>query len=277
MTADAIGYGGLPRTIAKRGYEQALWARVAAQRWVEQRRPGAVATAGGAGRREPHQVSPTAVLHDDEEWKAAAAEARILRLPLHPDRPKNWDALGALSVVLGSAARDDLVLDAGSARYSPVLPWLRLYGYQRLLGLNLEFGKLVCHQGVEFRYGDITATDLPPSSVGAITCLSVIEHGVPVAAFLSESARILRPGGVLVISTDFDQAPADVTGKYAYGQQVHIFDPDEIAQLVTTAEQVGLRLRGGFDARHETRPIHWKRQDLRYTYVRLTFDRVGAP
>jgi len=202
------------------------------------------------------------------------AEGRRLRLPLHPDRQKNWDALGALSAVLGSTTRDEFVVDAGSARYSPLLPWLRLYGYERLLGLNLEFGAPVLHQGVEFRYGDITATGLPQGSVGAITCLSVIEHGVPVAAFLSESARLLRPGGVLVISTDFDQAPPDAAGKTAYGQPVHIFSPREVEELIATAAEVGLRLRGTFDPRHGERPVYWKRQGLRYTCVLLTFDRL---
>ena len=34
---------------------------------------------------------------------------------------------------------------------------------------------------------------LPAGSLGAVTCLSVVEHGVPIEAFLRESARILRP------------------------------------------------------------------------------------
>ena len=41
-------------------------------------------------------------------------------------------------------SRTARVMDAGSARYSPVLPWLRLYGLGSapgsLLGINLEFG-----------------------------------------------------------------------------------------------------------------------------------------
>ena len=260
--------GGLPRAIAKRGYEQALWSRVALQRWTEARHRGQ------RSREMPQPTAPTAVLQSATEWRQAAAEGRRLRLPLHPDRQKNWDALGALSAVLRSTTSADRVIDAGSARYSPLLPWLRLYGYERLLGLNLEFGRRVRHQGVEFRYGDVTATGLAPGSVAAVTCLSVIEHGVPVTSFLQESARILRPNGVLVISTDYDQSPPDAKGKSAYGQPVHIFSPEEIVQLTQAAEQFGLRLRGSFEPVHAERPVHWKRQGLHYTCVLLTFDRL---
>src|SRR5207253_2093385 len=101
------------------------------------------------------------------------------------------------------------VLDAGAARYSSVLPWLRLYGLTDLTGNNLEFGADVRRDGVLFRYGDITGTDYPAGRFDAVTCMSVIEHGVPLGPFLAESARILKPGGLLVISTDYDQDPPE--------------------------------------------------------------------
>jgi SAM-dependent methyltransferase len=177
--------------------------------------------------------------------------------------------------VLAAAGREEPVLDAGSARYSPVLPWLRLYGYVNLTGINLEFGKPVRRDGVVFRFGDVTDTGLEEGSVGAITCMSVIEHGVPVEAFLRESARVLRPGGVLVISTDFDADPPDTTGKLAYGSQVHIFSPQQIRDLVDQAAAFGLRLLGELgDLQHPERPVHWRRQQLDYTFIRLTFERA---
>ena len=157
--------------------------------------------------------------------------------------------------MLEATQRQEPVLDAGSARYSPVLPWLRLYGYTHLTGINLEFGKPVRRDGVVFRYGDVTETGLDEGSVGAITCMSVIEHGVPVEGFLRESARILRPGGVLVVCTDFDAEPPDTTNKTAYGTQVHIFSPTEIQALVDQAAGFGLKLSGELgDLQHSERP-----------------------
>jgi len=216
----------------------------------------------------------TDVLRDAASWQAAVAECRRLKLPLHRDRPKNWDALGAVYTVLETVGTEASVLDAGAARYSSVLPWLRLYGLKDLVGNNLEFGKEVRRDGVVFRYGDITQTDFPDGRFDAVTCMSVIEHGVPLEPFLAESARIIRPGGVLVVSTDYDQNPPDTTGITAYGQPVHIFSPEEIRDLVRIAEKYGLVLKGELALEHSERPVHWKRTGLSYTFIRLAFDRV---
>jgi SAM-dependent methyltransferase len=253
--------GGLPLTVAKRVAERALWARVKAQRRL------------APPRSRPAAVPPTDVLGTAAEWRAAVAECRRLRLPLHPDRPKNWDALGAVSTVLAAVPADGAVLDAGSARYSPVLPWLRLYGLRDLIGINLEFGRETHRDGVVFRHGDITATGFAAERFDAVTCLSVIEHGVPVEAFLAEAARILKPGGVLVLSTDYDQDPPDTTGLSVYGAPVHVFAPEEIGDLVQLAAGHRLRLRGDLHLRHAERPVHWRRTGLDYTFLRLTFDR----
>lgn len=262
---EAAPPGGLPLAAAKRVLEQLLWGRVRVQRWVEGAR--------GAPRPRPALVAPTDVLATRAEWQAAVAECRRLRLPLHRDRQKNWDALGAVSVLLDSVPVTGRVLDAGAARYSPVLPWLRLYGYSRLVGNNLEFTKRTRHGPVTFEHGDITATDYPDGSFDGVTCLSVIEHGVPLEPFLKESARILRSGGVLVLSTDYDRDPPDTTGKYAYGVPVQIFSPNEIRELVDLAAAHGLRLRGELRLDNAERPVHWVRTGLDYTCIRLTFHR----
>ncbi len=263
--------GGLALSLAKRGAEYALWSRVAVQRRWEGARSRAT---GPEGRRpSPHPVPPTDLLRTAEEWQAAVAECRRLRLPLHHDRPKNWDALGAVATVLTECGPGARVLDAGSARYSSVLPWLRLYGLSDLVGNNLEFGTDVRRDGVLFRYGDITATDFPDARFDAVTCMSVVEHGVPLEPFLAESARILRPGGVLVVSTDYDVDPPDTTGIMMYGQPVHIFSPDEIRDLVTLAGRHGLDLIGELSLDNPEHPVHWQRTGLDYTFIRLAFRR----
>ena len=205
--------GGPLLAVAKRGAEHLLWARVALQRRTEGRR--------GRTRRRPvpATVPPTAVLRRRADWERAVAEGRHLRLPLHRDQPKNWDAIGAVGAVLTLAddgSRRARVMDAGSARYSPVLPWLRLYGLGEepgsLLGIDIEFGDAVHRDGVVFRHGDVTATGLPDASLDAVTCMSVIEHGVPVEAFLRESARVLRPGGRAVPVDRLRPGPAGHDG-----------------------------------------------------------------
>lgn len=268
--------GGRLLAVAKRVAEHALWVRVAAQRRLEQRTAWV--------RDVPSGVAATDVLRTSAVWEQSVAEARRLRLPPHHDKPKNWDALGAVAAVLRFAddgSRTARVMDAGSARYSPVLPWLRLYGFgtepESLLGINLEFGAPVLRDGVTFRYGDVTSTGLADGALDAITCMSVIEHGVPLKAFITESARVLRPGGVLTMSTDYDQAPPDTSGLSAYGGPVRIFGPDDLREMVAMADEAGLDLVGDLEApgflEHAERPVHWARLALDYTFVLLTFRR----
>ena len=167
------------------------------------------------------------------------------------------------------------VLDAGAARYSSVLPWLRLYGMEELVGINLEFDRTTRHGPVRFEPGDITDTPFAEGSFDAITCMSVIEHGVPLDDFARESARLLRPGGLLILSTDYDRTPPDTTGITAYGAPVRIFGPDAIRDFVDTAAEAGLALMGALTLEHEQRPVHWKRTGLDYTFIRVTFVRRG--
>ena len=153
---------------------------------------------GGSPLPEPlPPVEPTAVLQDDSQWQDAVRLARERRLPLHHDLPKNWDTAGAAATVLARVGPMRRVLDAGAARYSTLLVWLYRYGLRRLVGINLEFRRPIRHgRGgcVLFAPGDATATGFDAGSFDAITCLSVIEHGVPIDAFLAESARLLRAG-----------------------------------------------------------------------------------
>lgn len=250
------------REAAKLVADRVLWGRVAVRRRVE-------GTSRVAARPVPVSVAPTGVLGSRGEWERAVAEARWLRLPLHPDRPKNWDAVGAVRTVLEHVGRDARVLDAGSSRYSPVLAWLRLYGLRDLLGINLEFGREFRRDGVTYRHGDVTATGLPDASLDAVTCLSVIEHGVALRPFFTETARVLRPGGVLSVSTDYAREPPDTSGLQAYGVPVRVFGPADLHAMVDIADEVGFDLIGELDPAHRESPVHWRRTGLRFTFALL--------
>ena len=114
--------------------------------------------------------------------------------------------------------------------------------------------------------------------MAAVTCLSVLEHGVPLVPFLSEVTRILRPGGILALSTDYDENPPQTDGKSAYGQPVHIFSPAQIKDLVANAQHRGLSLLGDLtDLSHDERPVRWRRMGLDFTFILLIFKKSPEP
>ena len=54
---------------------------------------------------------------------------------------------------------------------------------------------------VEFQVGDVAALDLPDTSFDAVCAFETIEHLDDAGAFVGEVARVLRPGGVFLVST----------------------------------------------------------------------------
>jgi SAM-dependent methyltransferase len=54
---------------------------------------------------------------------------------------------------------------------------------------------------VEFRVGDVLHLDLGDAEFDAVCSFETIEHVDDADAFVAEMARVLRPGGVLVVST----------------------------------------------------------------------------
>jgi SAM-dependent methyltransferase len=70
--------------------------------------------------------------------------------------------------------------------------------------------------------------DLPLRSVDGVVCLQVLEHLEDPDRFLEACARVLRPGGRLVLSTPNRLTfPAGVNPFH-----VHEFDPEELAALL---------------------------------------------
>lgn len=78
----------------------------------------------------------------------------------------------------------------------------------------------------EFVYGDAEEIPLPNSCADAVMASEVIEHLDHPQRFLQEAARILRPGGTLVVTT-----PYRLT-EHPPQFHVHEFYPEELKALV---------------------------------------------
>jgi SAM-dependent methyltransferase len=212
-------------------------------------------------------------LRTQAESAAAVAEVTACGLPRHQDAPKNWDLLVALGLILDRTDPADPVLEMGAPSYTRLLPWLALYGYRDLRGIDLVWKAPARTGPIRFLPMDLTRTTFPDRSFAAIACLSVVEHGVDVADYLREAARLLRPGGLLVTSTDFWCQPIETADLTAYGGPVRVFTPADIEGWLPVAESVGLVPVRPLDLACDERVVTWERLGLRYTFVNVVLER----
>lgn len=98
-------------------------------------------------------------------------------------------------------------------------------------------------RGLEIRHGTLTDAGLGEGSFDAVTSSHVIEHVHDCAAFLSESRRVLKPGGRLVVVTPNARAMLlERHGKNWHGlhppYHLLLFTAESLRSL---AQKVGLR------------------------------------
>lgn len=214
-----------------------------------------------------------AVLQTRQEWETAIAQVMNLGLSPHPDPPKNWDSLAALNAILKYTHSKARVLDAGAEMYSAILPWLAAYGYQNLTGINLLFEKPVRRDSILYEYGDLTQTQYASGSFEAITCLSVIEHGVNKRTYFQEMSRLLKPGGILITSTDYFEEPIDTKGQRAFGVPLRIFTRLELEQMLQLAKEFALELTHPINLDCLEKAVTWKAHELSYTFAVFTLQK----
>jgi SAM-dependent methyltransferase len=204
------------------------------------------------------------------------------RTPLPPADPmKSWDVAEALKVIEQAVPnRATPILDMGCFN-SEVIYALHVLGYKSIHGCDLN---PLCRwmpywHAVRYSRADLTATPYPAGSFGAITCLSVIEHGVPLDAMAAEVDRLLRPGGVFIFTTDFDATGSihEIDPKFrVFGQSWQVFTPDGLSEVVDGFRSRGFELVDPtkVDLVHDLRPVRWKGQE--YTFVLVAIRKSGT-
>jgi SAM-dependent methyltransferase len=109
------------------------------------------------------------------------------------------------------------VLDVGSEKSS--FPWfLASHGFRVIVSDMLhEYWDIWKHaaralgEHVDMRLFDATRIDLPTASVDIYLSVSVIEHIADKARALAEAARVLKPGGILMLSFDICEPDQGMT------------------------------------------------------------------
>ena len=196
---------------------------------------------------------------------------RSLGLPSHHDHQKNWDTLKSLFYLTRLENYNDPILDAGSSTSSVILKWLDQLGFQKLHACDIRQSSSSGYRAdkIQFSVQDLTRTNYPDEFFGAVTCISVIEHGVDIQLFIEEMSRILKPSGYLLISTDYWSEPIDCSGIYPYGPgmgQMKVFTPGDIQNISRQAESFGFSLCSKLDLSTSERAVRWERTDRDYTF-----------
>ena len=218
----------------------------------------------------PRASLPNGTLESWAESQEVLRRARELHLPLHRAEEKNWDHLAAVNAIVNTYPKSACILDAGAEFYSNVLPALFAYGYRNLYGMNLSFADPARRGPIQYLPGDITCTGFDNSFFDAITCMSVIEHGVPVQAYFQEMFRVLKPGGLLITSTDYYPEPIDTKNQVAHGAPIKIFSKPEAEEIFSSALACGFELTGNINLDCTATPIHWDLYDLQYSFLIFT-------
>lgn len=186
-----------------------------------------------------------------EVWAEAPGPAatriarRLARRPdpgrVNPDPIKAWDILRAIEAVEASTSSEDRVLDVGSFA-SAIVPALHRLGRRRLVGIDLDpdVVSMPAANGIDWVVGDLMNTGWDDGEFGAITAISVIEHGVDEAPLFAEVSRLLRPGGIFVFSTDFRPEKLDTSDTRLFGLPWKIHSALEIDEVVAIAAAHGL-------------------------------------
>lgn len=86
-----------------------------------------------------------------------------------------------------------------------------------------------------FVRAEVGALPLPAGAVDAVVCLQVVEHLWDVHAFLAETRRVLRPGGLLLCSTPNRRTFTPGSDRPVNPFHVVEFSPAELAALLGTA------------------------------------------
>jgi ubiquinone/menaquinone biosynthesis C-methylase UbiE len=122
-----------------------------------------------------------------------------------------WDRFGAATVSRLPLTAGHAVLDLCCGAGASAIPAARVVGPEgHVLGIDiaeplLEIARArAAREGlanIELRYGDATRTALPDGSFDAVICVFGVFFVSDMAGFVAEMWRLVRPGGVLAITT----------------------------------------------------------------------------
>ena len=226
------------------------------------------------------------VLQDWRELGECIESLQRDKLPLHTSPQKNWDHF-ILRRALAGLDPGEPIADLGCG-HGFTLEFLRRLGFENLLGIDLSISwRLRAREALTmyrerrltppFRIvrGSISESSIPASSIGLAVSVSTIEHGVDVDRFLADSFRILKPGALLFVTTDYWGERIEVPDSVrAFGMPWRIFDRDQITRLLDSAARIGFEPQENSIPECSGAPVVW--QGFTYTFIALLLRKPPA-
>lgn len=203
----------------------------------------------------------------------------------HADPLKNWD-LAHIGEIVDPLPRSASILDAGcSESQCSVLRYLNKKGFMNLSGMDLHISiedrmqqfllmmkKRSLKPPFQLFKGNVTKTIFSKESFDAVICLSVIEHGVDLKGFIQEMSRLLKPGGLLYVSTDYWADKVKTEDRTPWGLPWTVFSRDEISAFIIIAEEAKLKI-GNVEIPTTGNPIvKWSGRE--YTFLSMLFKKA---
>jgi SAM-dependent methyltransferase len=194
------------------------------------------------------------------------------------DAVKSWDVLTTTRFLQQHLSPDTPVLDIG-AYASEILCVLHRLGYTALCGVDLNpaLKRMPFAEAIRYEVADFMRTPFPDESFGAVTAISVIEHGFQSRPLLGEVARLLRPGGYLVASFDYWPEKVDTTGIDIFGMDWRIFSSAEVLALLDEAQTYALRPCGAINLEAGAPTMLWSGKRYTFAWLALQKSRPASP
>lgn len=168
--------------------------------------------------------------------------------------------------------RQARTLDAGSVNSEiPLALWKA--GYRNVAAVDLDpHGRAIRWYGnrIQFRCGDFYDAPAHAGTLDVVTALSVIEHGYDRDRLLRSLSRMLRPGGIACLSTDYRESPIRIPSEYRlFGLPYRVFCRRDIEGLLEAAGDHGLLPVGDLAWERSEYPIQWLGHRMTFLFLAL--------
>lgn len=211
------------------------------------------------------------VLQNWQEVETATQALQQSSLPSHLTIQKNWDQwLLAQLLQESNVDRQSKILDLGCGDCC-TLEFLLALGYRDLHGIDLTVKDPDKSSVYRLYQGDLTATPFLNRSFDVAVSISVIEHGVDLDAFFREAYRLLKPNGLLFVTTDYWQNKILTDSSIQpFGLSWTIFSQAEIKQAIERARNHGFLVDHNREIPACTdTTVSWYQKN--YTFIALAF------